>query len=296
MKGEISVFLILMAGLIALPSAIAADGYISRLNASCDATGNAQVSMMHNGGAIKISNMALKYYYPQTNASKEITGTWVQEGQPNPVYLAEEYTKSVFTATGSPFNKKGDYEIHFLFMQAKTDLAPTDVSAAVYCPGMQCSSALDCDSDAQCSDGVCMPLICNPDEYVEFNRCVSKCDDKNPCTIDAYENSECRHYINMSSCCTKDADCSLGKTCSIDKCVNNTCEHKPVLCDAGTDRCINALCIEPKGCTYQTDETCLANENERRDYLIVVGQPTVYKQSAFSGFFQLIIDFFRSLF
>jgi len=298
MKGGISaVSALILAFCLVFPISFAADGAISKLKGSCDSAGNAEISMIHTGGAIKISDIAITYVYPQTGSSKEIRGEWLMSQQPNPLYLSEENTGTVFRTTDSPLKKKGTYEIHFLFMQKKQDISLTDVGLAVDCPGVSCDSNNGCDFDSECSGGTCVPLFCRLDEFIEFNRCVSKCNDNNPCTIDVYKNGECKYERNMSSCCRNDEDCNLKKACSIDKCVSNKCEHKPVSCSAAaSDKCVNALCIEPKGCVYETDETCLANENEKRDYLVVVGQPQVYREPLFSGFFRAIANFFRNLF
>jgi len=296
MKGVIFVLTLVLAFCLVFPISFAVDAVLINLNGSCDSSGNAEVSMLHKGGAIKVSDINIKSILWLTNSSKELKGEWTLNSQPNPIYLSEDYSKAVFRTKDSPFKKKGIYEIHFSFMQKKEDLLPTDVSIAVSCPGIPCSSNIDCDFDSACLNSTCMPLICKPSEFIEFNRCVPRCNDNNPCTIDIYKNGECYYERNLSSCCTTDADCNLGKACSIDKCVDNRCVHYPVVCNASIDKCINAYCVEPKGCVYETAESCLAKENEKREYLVVVEKPKVYRQKFLSGFLKAVMDFFRSLF
>jgi hypothetical protein len=72
--------------------------------------------------------------------------------------------------------------------------------------------------------------------------------------------------------------------------------HSPVVCLAAKDRCVSATCLDPKGCVYETDEQCLADENEKKDYLITIGQPRLYKQSLMSQIFGAIGNFFKNLF
>jgi len=291
MKG---VIIAILAVLLTVPFVLAPDVDLRNLAGSCHADGNAEISMLHYGGPININDISISSVFTDTGSLYQAEGMWI--GLENPLYITGDPLRVFFNTTNSPFKNNGTYEIHFSFFQKQTDYSKTDVGIGMNCPGIPCISDSECDFDAECSRNVCTALRCKKGEYVDFHRCVSKCNDFNPCTIDIYENGSCRHERNEGSCCRTDADCSLGLACSIDKCVDSKCRHTPVVCNAATDRCVNSTCIEPRGCIYETDASCLANENEKREYLVVIGEPTVHKQPFLSGFFGAIINFFRNLF
>ena len=293
MRGVTLAIIALMA-MLAMPAVFASDAELVNLIGSCQPDGNAEIRMMHHGGAININDIAANAVFVLTGSSSGVRGVW--SGLENPLYVSGDPLTATFSTTNSPFKKKGSYNLHFQFFPKPEDIIKTDVVVALECPGISCTSDYECDADSRCSNSTCVPLVCKKGEFIDLHTCVSKCNDFNPCTIDIYENGACRHERNESNCCRTDADCSLGKACSIDRCVNSKCEHTPVVCNAAKDKCVTSECTEPKGCIYQTDEACIANENENRQYLITIGEPKVYKQPFWQGFFGAIADFFRNLF
>lgn len=292
MKGVI----IFLALLIIMPFAAAVDGELRNLEGVCDSSGNAKISMMHLGGAIKTDEIDIYSYHLNTRKNIMIRGNWDVNDKKNVLYISGEYSKVTFKTTNNPFQKKGEYDLHFLFLAKQQDFQPTDVVVGFECPGAECSIDAECEEDAICMQGSCTGLRCKSDEFMEHHECVPKCNDMNPCTIDIYENGTCTYKRKQGECCRTDADCNLGLACSTDKCVESRCVSTPVLCQAANDKCVYAFCVEPTGCKYETNDACLSGENEKREYLIVVGNPSVNKKSFFAGFFEAIGNFFKNLF
>jgi len=294
MKGAVSAIIVIM--ILLAPPVSAREGELRKLVGSCDESGNVEISMLHNGGAIKTDEINITSVFVRTGSEKAIEGVWQQENELNPLYLTGDFTKASFRTTGSEFKKRGPYDVHFVFFQRKEDLIPTTVRVGFDCPGFPCSSSVECGWDEACIGNVCTALHCKEGEIIEHHTCISKCNDFNPCTIDIYENGKCRHVRKEGECCRNDADCDRGKACAIDRCVSNVCVEEPVVCEAADDKCVYAFCAEPEGCIYQTDISCLADENEKREYLIVIGQAKVTRQPFLSGIFSAIKNFFSSLF
>ncbi len=291
MKWGIVVFL---AVLLAMPMAFAGDVIFTNLKGSCNSDGSALVSMIHDGSPIKESDIEITSNFTETDAISNVDGRWLTGGE-NQAYIYYSPSQVLFNSSPGQFSKKGEYEIHFLFFQKSQDYAKTDVSLRISCPGMPCNNNYECDFDSECSDGLCQPLNCRSNEFIEFHQCTPKCNDFKPCTIDRYESGRCV-YSRNDSCCGEDKDCSSGSACIVDKCANGQCVHSPIVCESAKDSCVTSKCVETKGCIYETDESCLANENEKRDYLIVIGQPKVYTQPLLPRIFSAIGDFFRNLF
>lgn len=296
MKGVVAAIAVILALLLAMPIAAAKDGELRKLNSTCDAEGNVEISMLHFGGAIKTTDIEITSVFIRTGSSKQVTGQWFQEGNANPLYLTEDYSSIIFRTNGSEFKKKGPYDVQFVFFQRKEDIEPTTVKTGFDCPGFPCSSDVDCDSDEHCSNSVCTALNCREGDVIEFHSCISRCNDFNPCTIDIYDNGTCNYLRKKGECCRNDADCDQGRACITDRCVNNACVEELVRCEAATDKCVYSFCKEPQGCVYETDVGCLASENEKREYLIVIGEPKVHKEPFWPKIFSAIGSFFRNLF
>ncbi len=288
--------IIILALMLSIPLALAEEGELRRLNGTCDETGNANISMLHYGGAIKTTDINITAEHVRTGSVTGVEGVWSQQRGDDVLYITGEIERAYFRTTNSPLKKKGPYDIHFVFFQRKSDLLPTDVKVGITCPGLPCDSDVDCDYDAQCREGVCVGLNCDEDEVIEFHECYSKCNDFNPCTIDFYDNGTCRYERKEGECCRTDADCETGRACFTDKCVNNKCVEEEVICKAAEDKCVYAFCEETKGCVYKTDESCLAGENEKREYLIKIGEPTVQKKHFWTRVMEAVRSFFNSLF
>lgn len=287
--------IVLIIAILVVPSALAVDAELRNLKGTCDLTGNVELTMVHYGGPIKITDITTMASFVETETTSKIEGNWKIQNQQNQAYIYEDSSKVIFNTTNSPFKKKGQYLMHLMFYPKSEDYEKTDVTIVLDCPGVSCSEDNECDADSICSANVCTPLRCKGSEFIEFHRCTAICNDNNPCTIDKYANGKCT-YTRNESCCRTDTECDMGLACQIDKCESGKCIRRPVICESAKDRCVTAQCLEPKGCIYETDEFCLADENEKRDYLIVIGQPKVYKQPFFSRMFDGIAQFFRNLF
>jgi hypothetical protein len=293
MRRGIIVLLIVLLAVLSIPFALGVDAELRNLDGICD--GNANISMMHYGKPIKTSEIVILANFTATEYSAELKGDWEVTGQESADYIYQDSAKVFFRTTNNPFKKEGNYEIHFLFYPKTEDYHRTDVAISLYCPGVSCTSDNECDFDSECSGNICKPLSCKRSEFIEFHRCTPKCNDFQECTIDRFENNGCVYEKNLS-CCIKDEDCSTGNACLVEKCVQGTCIRDPIVCESANDKCVTSTCIETKGCIYETDEQCLADENEKRDYLIVIGQPKVYKQPFWSRISNSIGTFFRNLF
>ncbi len=95
-----------------------------------------------------------------------------------------------------------------------------------------------CTTDAYCAAAdkainpylaTCHTATCDPSTHfcafgVKADCCLSdkdaltKCDDSNPCTVEYCQNNQCRHSTPATGCCTNDAACDDGVSCSADKC------------------------------------------------------------------------------
>ena len=291
MRGLIFIFM----AVLLVPLALAEEGELRKLEGSCDRQGNIEISMLHNKGPIRVTDINVSATFLSTGKSYDIEGKWIQDGK-EVLYLTGDFEKAFFRTSNSQFKKQGPYDIHLIFFQKKSDLQATDVAVGFSCPGFPCEKDVDCDYDEKCSDGVCTALKCKEGEFIEFNECISKCNDFNPCTIDIYEDGNCTYERKKGECCRRDSDCDQGRACTIDKCVANKCIEQKVICESANDECVVGTCVEPEGCVYETHEVCLANENEKREYLIVIGEPDVEKKPFLSGFFEAIGNFFSKLF
>jgi len=294
MKGVIFV----LAALLSISIALGTDAELWNPMGSCDSSGNILASYIHSGGILNTGDIEMKAVFPDTNSTVPVEGYWEKDDE-NFTYLQERSaggsTRFFFHSTNSPFTKTGDYVFKLTFLASTQDYYNTDVSLKVSCPGIDCVGDSGCREDEFCSEGRCTPLKCGYGEYVEFNRCDPICNDKNPCTEDIYSNGHCI-YKRTGECCLSNEDCNDGAACTTERCVNSECVYSPVKCEAATDRCVTSKCIEPRGCVYETDEQCLGVENEKREYFITIGTPTVQKKSFFTSVGEWLDNFFRNLF
>jgi len=134
----------------------------------------------------------------------------------------------------------------------------------------KCSDASLCRDDNECSDyefcnnmGFCEGLVCSNCEKTSQHKCISRCDDNNPCTNDICENGNCR-YVKNNNCCYYDSDCDDNSKCTLDKCNNGVCVHESA-CSIVTG-CTKASCTEEKGCLYYQDIACVQKELVKSEF------------------------------
>lgn len=297
MKRLIWIFVFFAAISTAL-TASALEAEISKLSGICDDSGNIKLSGIHRGRTLRTNDIAIVATHNATNKSENVVGYWEIYGE-NTSYLwgssVDSANRFYFYSTNSPFSKNGRYIIKLSFLALPTDYFPVNVFLAVDCLGKTCNSDSQCNLDEYCNNataiGRCTYLICKEDEIIDFNRCVPKCNDKNPCTKDIYNNGLCV-YKKIEDCCRVNSDCSDGLACTTERCVDNKCVFSPLKCEAAKGSCIISNCIEPRGCVYETNESCISLENQKRQYMIVIGEPKIEKKP----FFSKIAEWFRNVF
>ena len=120
-----------------------------------------------------------------------------------------------------------------------------------------CKSNNECGLDEYCEQTIkhCMKLSCDKCEWIKNHRCVPKCNDNNPCTIDRCGANGCE-YTYREGCCLTDSDCDDGLFCTTDYCINNKCVHEEYKCKQSDDPCVTASCSEDKGCVYSVNLKC----------------------------------------
>lgn len=130
-----------------------------------------------------------------------------------------------------------------------------------------CKSDKNCPEDMTCENSKCVPLQCGVCQEAKNHQCVNRCDDDNPCTEDGCDevNDECYHNL-IENCCATDEDCEDDLVCTVDKCVNNKCVRIELKCEA-EDPCIIGSCIEPEGCKYQNNYTCIKQQMGEESFL-----------------------------
>lgn len=112
-------------------------------------------------------------------------------------------------------------------------------------------------------------------QSMDFKRCesVPKCSSNEYCADDQFCNSntdycepvKCtagqRAYNHKCVSCIADYECNRGsnKVCSANKCINYACVAEPVVCRTD-DECLTGSCVEPKGCEYAINESCMQNK------------------------------------
>ncbi len=137
-------------------------------------------------------------------------------------------------------------------------------------PAGACCQDSECPSTDPCKIGGCIGLQCRFAINGDRQDCCSdtynnSCDDKNICTIDSCGNAQtggwtqCKHDPNPAfppgTCCQINPDCADADGCTQDICVNNQCQHPPVIeCCASI-----ADCNDGNICTV---DTCPLNAGE----------------------------------
>ncbi|MSP90574.1 MAG: hypothetical protein EXR79_02025, partial [Myxococcales bacterium] len=165
-------------------------------------------------------------------------------------------------------------------------------------PAGACCADAECVTDDSCSVGTCVDAECRQGPSPFRKDCCSAttnptCDDKNQCTLDSCEISmpggwkQCKHTIDptKANCCDPNSpvnQCNDSQACTLDICVNNTCDHLYILqccmsdaeCD-DNNLCTSEVCTknpelpasEPGKCYYTPVKNCCNEFAECNDNL-----------------------------
>jgi len=292
----LKVILLITLFFVVISTAFAVEAEIYNLDGVCDDSGNIMITGLHRGRPLATREIEIKATHNTTNRSVDVIGYWEVDGM-NVSYLMGKISTSsnrfYFYSTNSPMTKDGTYVIRVSFFASAADYSKTNVFFTVNCEGKKCGSDIDCNIDEFCNNdtGRCSPLRCKEDEIISFNRCIPRCNDNNPCTKDTFRNGLCV-YTKIKDCCIKNEDCNDGLSCTTERCSNNKCIYEPLKCGSATGSCIVSKCVEPRGCIYETDEACLAEQNQKRQYMIIIGEPKVEKEPML----RRILNWFKSIF
>lgn len=283
-------------------SVLAIDADIKNVNPVCDNSGNLGLSALESGKALSTSGITVSATYNVTGESFILTGNWQADGQNVTLLIPPGIDQSEvvsFASVNGPLTKNGAYVGTVSFYQASSDFYPTNISFIFSCPGKACQADSQCNSDEFCNKvtDTCNYLNCNSRcETPEFNRCVPKCKSSNPCTRASCDNEtgSC-NFEQINNCCQTDTDCNDNLACTNDRCVNGKCEYTPVQCVGAKGSCVIGSCVEPTGCVYTTNQSCLGGLSEKRDYMIVVGEPRVVRTPLITQILQWISEVFGGI-
>jgi hypothetical protein len=116
-----------------------------------------------------------------------------------------------------------------------------------------CDDGNACTASDHCVAGVCAP---GP---------AVVCDDLSECTVDSCQPDTGCVFEALPGCCLYDLQCSDGDGCTLDECVNQKCQHQPMVCQ-DSNPCTTDSCSPEKGCVYtsvpgccQVDQDCTDN-------------------------------------
>ena len=274
---------VIVLTLVFLPSASAllssSESKLVNPQPFCDNSGNLRIEVQLNDRPLPVGAIEISAKHEASGSKISLIGTWFVNDQAVTVIPAKpgKSTFVSFRSNKSGLSKAGLWLVELSYFATAADHWPTKIYAKVDCPGKACSSDNQCGEDEFCAAGHCEALLCGPCQRISFNRCVFACSDDNPCTKERCTPTGCTSEP-IAGCCRRDADCDDGLVCTSDSCINNSCSHSQLSCAASVDRCVYGRCLEEVGgCAYELNKSCLANESEKRRYLIVVGSPKVIK-------------------
>jgi len=286
--------LLIFAFLLALP-AVHAVNVFTTAGSNCTADGSSDFTLIYGGNLLSVSDIKVQAKYADEQQISEIKGKWYQTDA-EVMYIKqsalEDRNAVHFVADPSSFTKKGKFTVIFDYPRTNLVGDRSKIQAQLACPGLVCSSNIQCRDDEQCMNKTCVSLNCNPCLVGIANRCAPKCDDHNPCTVDLCNEGSCSHD-SIPDCCKTEKDCFDNKACTTDSCTNNRCVRDAVVCKASTDPCTKGVCVEPIGCEYKANALCASN-NAERTYVLNVGEPEVRTTSG--SFLGKIFAYLAALF
>lgn len=253
-----------------------------------------QILTTHNGRLITPDEIQITAT-DEMGATTDVVGKWYIQNKPVSYIVGETasaYTEVNFIAN-SMLPKNENYKITFSYKRTSEAYDYTTLQFIANCPGRLCTSNLQCADSETCNNGQCKALDCNVCQKPYLNACVPKCSDANTCTKDICREGVCS-YTEIPNCCVNNLDCNDALTCTNDVCANQRCQHSEVVCE-GTQACVTGACQEGQGCVYDTNLTCLNEENRR--YVLQLGAPKVVeKETRPTNILSWILTFFKNFF
>jgi hypothetical protein len=283
MGAKIILFVLIAVVCSSLASALA-ETQIRFVSAVCDDSGNINAVFKQYEKGVDTTQLNLSAVHLQTGQQFEVKGEWYAWNEKVRFLTGKSDYPAIatFISTNNELTMGGNFTIEFAYYKTTSLFSLAKLKFAVECPGLKCFSDNMCREEEACVDSHCTYLNCDECHLPQFHTCDSKCDDHNPCTKDICSKGACTNEYVGGNCCVKDEQCNDKLICTTDYCQANKCYNDPVVCKKADDKCVFAVCGEPKGCVYQTDKSCLEKENERRKYLITVGDPEVVKVPFFT--------------
>ncbi len=297
MGAKIILFVLIAVVCSSLASAIA-QTRIEFVSAVCDDSGNINAVFKQYERPVEATKINLTAVHLLTGQQFELKGDWyVLNAKVKFLIGNVDYSNpATFVSTNNMLSMGGNYTVEFSYYQSPSEYSFTKSTFTVVCPGLACFSDNMCKEEESCSNAHCTFLDCDKCHLAQFHTCDSKCNDNNPCTNDICNEGACTNTYVGGRCCTKNEQCNDGLVCTQDYCEKNKCYNDPIVCKKADDKCVFAVCGEPKGCVYQTDKSCLEKENERRKYLITVGNPEVVKVPFFTKLSDWLSGIFGNFF
>ena len=296
------ILMVLMLVLMSVSATAVLETEITRLQGTCADDGNLKIAAFHSGRPIETKDITVSASHLITNEKVILEGYWQAEGA-NVTFLmgsSNERSQAVsFQSINHALTKNGQYLIVLSFLKTNNDYEPTQVSFTLNCSGMQCQSDSDCKTNEFCNQqvGRCNYLSCSKCEFMEFNSCIPKCNSHNPCIKDICDkDSGICSKEKEKSCCRTDTDCNDHLACTNEKCVDGKCKFSLLQCDSSRGSCVTNSCIEPVGCVYETNQSCLTGLGEKREYMIVIGEPKVISKPLLAKIGEWFADIFRNFF
>lgn len=276
-RAVLLVFFVIMCSSLAFGLA---ETQIQYLDAECNVEGDLIAHFRQYEKPIDISKINITAVHKKTGEEINLKGDWFINNEKVRFLTGgiEFPAEARFVSANNELTKDGEYIIQLEYYVSVSESSLSRLKFAVECLGLECNSDHACKEDEFCNDGNCNYLKCDSCEIMQFHRCDPKCEDNNPCTRDMCNAGVCVNKYVGGICCRSHSDCDDKKVCTIDYCKDTKCYNDPVVCKKADDKCVFAECIEPDGCVYQTDESCLEKVNEQRKYLITVGEPEVVKE------------------
>ncbi len=292
---NVKAVLVALVIFLLVPAVLATDASFKYANSDCGKDGSARIQLLHSGRLIYVQNLNLFISYD--NIGKiPVSGMWKDRAGADVKFVKSDVTNPdfvFFEAREGAFTKSGTYTMRLEFPKSADIASKSYVEFEMDCPGINCSASFQCRDDEICSNRTCLPLNCNSCQVGVANRCVAKCSDNNPCTVDLCNAGSCS-YEPIKNCCITDKDCDDKKGCTIDACSSNKCQYAPVQCTASKDPCTRGICKEPSGCEYKTNPLCPLSNKTERTYVVNVGEPEITTSS--QSFLGRIIDLLSRLF
>ncbi len=293
---DFKTLLLILTFLIALPM-VYSTNIMTIVNLNCSSDGSGVFYMSYVGSTIQAPDIKVQEKFQGEEVFGDLAGNWYQDGKMilflEPNFNLQSPSSIQFSTNPSSLTKRGKYVVTFSYPRTSVAGDRSTAQIAVDCPGLNCSSNVQCRDDERCINTTCISLNCNVCQVGLANRCVPKCDNGDPCAVNLCNEGVCNHD-KIPGCCRTDDDCYDGRACVTHTCIKNRCIRDPVVCSASTDPCTKGVCTEPVGCVYKANPLCVANSTQRT-YVLNVGEPeiTASSQSFLGRLFAYLASLFK---